>query len=247
MAFSPPSKVIRHDIDRDIGWRPEKGKVDKYGKEIEDRIYNRKDFDRTMVLEKRTELVAQKIADFLEATDPYSKTIVFCQDIDHAERMRQALVNLHPKAVRADSRYVMRITGDETLGKAELDNFIDPESTHPVIACTSKLMTTGVDAQTCKLIVLDQNINSMTEFKQIIGRGPRIKEEFGKMYFTIMDFRGVTDLFADPDFDGDPVSVYMPGPDDPRVAPREGRTNRSRWADWRGRNPDYRPRTSRNG
>jgi len=218
-GFLAPYKVIRYDIDRDIGYRPEKGKVDKFGREIEDRIYNRKDFDRTMVLEKRTELVAQKVAAFLEATDPYSKTIIFCQDIDHAERMRQALVNLHPEAVQADSRYVMRITGDENLGKAELDNFIDPESTHPVIACTSKLMTTGVDAQTCKLIVLDQNINSMTEFKQIIGRGTRIKEEFGKMYFTIMDFRGVTDLFADPDFDGDPVSIYLPGPDDPPLPP----------------------------
>ena len=218
-GFLAPYKVIRYDIDRDIGYRPEKGKVDKYGNEIEDRIYNRKDFDRTMILEKRVDLVAQKIADFLKLTNPYSKTIVFCQDIDHAERMRQALVNLHPEEVRIDSRYIMRITGDENLGKAELDNFIDPESTYPVIACTSKLMTTGVDAQTCKLIVLDQNINSMTEFKQIIGRGTRIKEEFGKMYFTIMDFRGVTDLFADPEFDGNPVSIYLPEPDDPPVPP----------------------------
>ncbi len=220
-GFLAPYKVIRYDIDRDIGWRPEKGKVDKNGVLIEDRIYNRKDMDKALVLEQRTELVAQKVADFLAATDPMSKTIVFCQDIDHAERMRQALVNLHQEAVLADSRYVMRITGDENLGKAELDNFIDPESTHPVIACTSKLMTTGVDAQTCKLIVLDQNIKSMTEFKQIIGRGTRIKEEFGKMYFTIMDFRGVTDLFADPDFDGVPVSIYMPGPDDPVLPPED--------------------------
>ena len=218
-GFLAPYKVIRYDIDRDIGYRPEKNKTDKNGNLIEDRIYNVKDFDRTMVLEQRTELVARKVSDFLKATDPYSKTIIFCQDIDHAERMRQALVNLHPEAVRADSRYVMRITGDEKLGKSELDNFIDPESTHPVIACTSKLMTTGVDAQTCKLIVLDQNISSMTEFKQIIGRGTRIKEEFGKMYFTIMDFRGATDLFADHDFDGPPESVYRPGPDDPPVQP----------------------------
>ncbi len=220
-GFLAPYKVIRYDIDRDIGWRPEKGKTDKNGNLIEDRIYNRRDMDKTLVLEQRTELVAQKIADFLAASDPYSKTIVFCQDIDHAERMRQALVNLHQEAVLEDSRYIMRITGDENIGKAELDNFIDPESTHPVIACTSKLMTTGVDAQTCKLVVLDQNIKSMTEFKQIIGRGTRIKEDYGKMYFTIMDFRGVTDLFADPDFDGDPVSIYVPGPDDPPLPPDE--------------------------
>ena len=218
-GFLAPYKVIRYDLDRDIGYRPEKGKIDKYGNLIEDRIYNVKDMDRTIVLEKRTQLVARKIADFLAATDPMSKTIVFCQDIDHAERMRSALANLHPDKVQEDARYVMRITGDENIGKAELDNFIDPESSHPVIACTSKLMTTGVDAQTCKLVVLDQNINSMTEFKQIIGRGTRIKEDYGKMFFTIMDFRGVTDLFADPDFDGDPVSIYTPGPDDPPVPP----------------------------
>jgi len=218
-GFLAPYKVIRYDIDRDIGYRPEKGKVDKNGVLIEDRIYNVKDYDWTMVLEKRTDLVARKVADFLAATDPYSKTIVFCQDIDHAERMRQALVNLHQEAILEDIRYVMRITGDENLGKAELDNFIDPESSHPVIACTSKLMTTGVDAQTCKLIVLDQVINSPTEFKQIIGRGSRIKEDYGKMFFTIMDFRAATDRFADADFDGPPVSTYIPGPDDPPVPP----------------------------
>jgi type I restriction enzyme R subunit len=218
-GFLAPYKVIRYDLDRDYGYRPEKGKVDANGVPIEDRIYNVKDYDRNMVLVKRTELVARKISDYLQATGLHSKTIVFCQDINHAERMRSALVNLHPAEVKEDTRYVMRITGDENLGKAELDNFIDPESVYPVIACTSKLMTTGVDAQTCKLIVLDQNINSMTEFKQIIGRGTRIKEEFGKMFFTIMDFRGVTDLFADPDFDGDPVSIYNPGPDDPPEPP----------------------------
>jgi type I restriction enzyme R subunit len=218
-GFLAPYKVIRYDLDRDYGYRPEKGKVDANGVPIEDRIYNVKDYDRNMVLVKRTELVARKISDYLQATGLHSKTIVFCQDINHAERMRSALVNLHPAEVKEDTRYVMRITGDENLGKAELDNFIDPESVYPVIACTSKLMTTGVDAQTCKLIVLDQNINSMTEFKQIIGRGTRIKEEYGKMFFTIMDFRGVTDLFADPDFDGDPVSIYNPGPDDPPEPP----------------------------
>lgn len=218
-GFLAPYKVIRYDLDKDIGYRPEKGKVDKHGVLIEDRIYNRKDFDRTMVLEQRTELVACKVTKFLNATDPMSKTIIFCQDIDHAERMRQALNNLNKEAVLKDTRYVMRITGDENLGKAELDNFIDPESDYPVIACTSKLMTTGVDAQTCKLVVLDQNIKSMTEFKQIIGRGTRINEEHGKQFFTIIDFRGATDLFADPDFDGDPVSIYLPGPNDPPLPP----------------------------
>lgn len=218
-GFLAPYKVIRYDLDRDYGYRPEKGKCDAHGQEIEDRIYNVRDYDKKMVLVKRTDLVARKIAEFLLATNPFSKTIVFCQNIDHAERMRQALVNLFKDEVLKDTRYVMRITGDENIGKAELDNFIDPDSPYPVIACTSKLMTTGVDAQTCKLIVLDQTINSITEFKQIIGRGTRIREDHNKMFFTIMDFRGATDLFADPSFDGDPVVIYEPGPDDPPIPP----------------------------
>src|SRR5690606_32853263 len=151
--------------------------------------------------------------------DPFQKTIVFCDDIDHAERMRQALVNLNPDRVRENRKYVMRITGDDAEGKAELDNFINPEERYPVIATTSKLMTTGVDAQTCKLIVLDQHIKSMTEFKQIIGRGTRINEDYGKYWFTIMDFKKATELFADPAFDGDPVQIYNPGPDDSPVPP----------------------------
>lgn len=151
--------MIRIDLDKDLlGWRPSKGQKDKHGNEIEDRIYNLKDMDRKLVLEKRTELVAQKITDYLNSTDPYTKTIVFCTDIDHAERMRQALVNLNPEKVKENRKYVMRITGDDDEGKAELDNFINPEERYPVIATTSKLMTTGVDAQTCKLIVLDQHI-----------------------------------------------------------------------------------------
>lgn len=221
-GFLAPYKVVRIDIDKDLqGWRPAKGQVDKHGNLIEDRIYNQKDFDRTLVLEKRTELVARKITEFLQATDPYAKTIVFCEDIDHAERMRQALVNLNPERVKENRKYVMRITGDEQEGKAELDNFIDPESRYPVIATTSKLMTTGVDAQTCKLVVLDQRIQSMTEFKQIIGRGTRINEDYGKFWFTIMDFKKATELFADPAFDGDPVQVFEPGPDEPPVPPEE--------------------------
>ena len=221
-GFLAPYKVVRVDIDRDLqGWRPRKGQVDKHGELIEDRIYNQKDFDRQLVLEPRTELVARKITEFLESTDPYQKTIVFCEDIDHAERMRQALVNLNPKRVAENRKYVMRITGDEAEGKAELDNFIDPEARYPVIATTSKLMTTGVDAQTCKLIVLDQRIQSMTEFKQIIGRGTRINDDYHKHWFTILDFKKATELFADPDFDGEPVQVYQPYADDAPIVPAD--------------------------
>ncbi len=215
-----PYKVIRIDMDRDlIGWRPEKGKLDKHGKPIEDRIYNQKDFDRTLILEKRTELVAEKITALLKATNRYDKTIVFCEDIDHAERMRQALVNLNSDIAAKNRRYVMRITGDNPEGKAELDNFIDPASDYPVVVTTSRLMSTGVDAQTCKLIVIDKNISSLGEFKQIIGRGTRIREEYGKLFFTIMDFRKATNLFADPDFDGDPVQIYEPPIDGPILPP----------------------------
>lgn len=219
-GFLAPYKVVRVDLDKDLqGWRPPKGMVDKNGEPIEDRIYNLKDMDRQLVLEARTQLVAQKITDFLRASDPFQKTIVFCDDIDHAERMRQALVNLNPDRVRENRRYVMRITGDDADGKAELDNFINPEERYPVIATTSKLMTTGVDAQTCKLVVLDQHIKSMTEFKQIIGRGTRINEDYNKFWFTIMDFKKATELFADPAFDGDPVQIYVPGPGDSPVPP----------------------------
>jgi len=221
-GFLAPYKVIRIGIDKDLaGWRPEKGKTDKYGQEIEDREYNDLDFDRNLILEKRTELVAARITEFLKATDRFAKTIVFCDNIDHAERMRQALVNANPDLAAANNRYIMRITGDNDEGKAQLDNFIDPESTFPVIATTSQLMSTGVDAQTCQLIVLDKRINSMTEFKQIIGRGTRINEDYNKLFFTIMDFKRATALFADPDFDGDPVQIYEPGATDSVVPPDE--------------------------
>ncbi len=219
-GFLAPYKVVRIDFDKDLeGWRPPKGMLDKNGQPIEDRIYNQRDMDRSLVLETRTQLVAQKITEFMVASDPFQKTIVFCDDIDHAERMRQALVNLNPDRVRENRKYVMRITGDEAEGKAELDNFINPEERYPVIATTSKLMTTGVDAQTCKLIVLDQHIRSMTEFKQIIGRGTRINEDYGKYWFTIMDFKKATELFADPAFDGEPVQIYQPGPGESPVPP----------------------------
>lgn len=221
-GFLAPYKVVRIDFDKDLqGWRPPAGMLDKNGQPIEDRIYNLKDMDRHLVLEARTQLVAAKITAFLKATDPFQKTIVFCDDIDHAERMRQALVNLNPQRIQENRKYVMRITGDEQEGKAELDNFINPEERYPVIATTSKLMTTGVDAQTCKLVVLDQHIKSMTEFKQIIGRGTRINEDYGKFWFTIMDFKKATELFADPAFDGDPVQVYEPKGDEPPVPPDE--------------------------
>jgi type I restriction enzyme R subunit len=210
-GFLAPYKVIRIGLDKDLeGYRPEKGKKDVEGTLVEDRIYNTKDFDRSLVIEERTKLVAKKITEYLKLTNRFDKTIVFCVDIDHAERMRNALANENADLVAENHKYVMKITGDDEEGKRELDNFIDPEQKYPVIATTSKLMTTGVDAQTCKLIVLDSNIQSMTEFKQIIGRGTRINEEFGKYYFTIMDFRNATHLFADKEFDGDPVKIYEP-------------------------------------
>jgi type I restriction enzyme R subunit len=218
-GFLAPYKVIRIGLDRDIlGWRPSLGQVDKYGLLIEDREYNLSDYDRDLILTKRTELVAAKVTEFLKATDRFSKTIIFCERTDHAERMRQAIVNANPD-LAADTKYVMRITGDYNEGKAQLDKFIDPGETYPVVACTSRLMTTGVDAQTCQLIVLDKSVGSPTEFKQIIGRGTRINEDYGKLFFTIMDFRGATAQFADPNFDGDPVQIYEPRPDDPPVPP----------------------------
>lgn len=204
-GFLAPYKVIRVTMDKDDGWRPESDMVDRYGNEIPDQIYNLRDFDRTITLSERTKSVARKITEFLKKTDRYGKTIVFCENIEHAEHMRQALVNENGDLVYEDSRYVMRITGDNMIGKKELDNFILPWETYPVIAVTSRLMTTGVDAKTCKCIVIDRTINSLSEFKQIIGRGTRIDEEYGKQYFTIIDFRRATNLFADPDFDGEPV------------------------------------------
>ena len=221
-GFLAPYKVIRTYIDKDLsGWRPPEGKLDKYGKEIENRIFNLKDYDRNLVIDGRTIFVAHRISEYLKATDRFSKTIVFCEDIDHADRMRHALINENPDLVLENNKYVMKITGDDAIGKAELDNFIDPEEKYPVIATTSKLMTTGVDAQTCRLIVLDKNINSLTEFKQIIGRGTRVREDFNKMFFTIIDFRDATKLFYDPAFDGEAVQIYKPKPDDPIVPPED--------------------------
>lgn len=219
-GFLAPYKVIRIDIDRDIlGWTPPAGMLDDLGREVEQREYNRADMDRILVLNQRTKLVAERVMKFLNATDPMAKTIVFCEDIDHAERMRSALVNAAGKIARDNPKYVMRITGDNPEGKAQLDNFIDPEQPYPVIVTTSQLLTTGVDAKTCKLIVIDRTINSMTMFKQIIGRGTRIDEDNNKFFFTIMDFKRATELFRDDTFDGEPVVIYEPGSDDDPVPP----------------------------
>ncbi|MBK7127793.1 MAG: DEAD/DEAH box helicase family protein [Crocinitomicaceae bacterium] len=207
-GFLAPYRVVRIQLNVDAeGWRPDKNKFDKHGQTIEDRIYNRKDFDKHLVIEERTDVVARKVTEFLKGYDRFAKTIIFCVDIDHAERMRSAIARHNADLVSENYKYVMQITGDNDEGKRELDNFINPEEKYPVIATTSELMTTGVDAQTCKVIVLDANINSMTKFKQIVGRGTRINEEYGKMYFTLLDFRNATDLFADPHFDGEPLRV----------------------------------------
>lgn len=222
-GFLAPYKVIRIGLDKDLeGYRPTKGKTDMYGEVIEDREYNIKDFDRKLIIDDRTKKVAQKVTEYLKKTDRFAKTIVFCVNIDHAERMRQELINENKDLVKENAKYIMRITGDNDEGKAQLDNFIDEECLYPTIVTTSKLMTTGVDCKTCKLIVLDNNIGSMTEFKQIIGRGTRLSPSYGKEYFTIMDFRNSSRLFSDPDFDGEPVVIYEPPVDGDPVPPDIG-------------------------
>lgn len=222
-GFLAPYKVVKVHIDVDVeGYRPERGDTDRDGNEIEDRIYNLKDFDRTLVIDDRTKLVAKKVSDFLkESGDRFQKTIVFCVDEEHAARMRRALINENKDLCDKNYRYVMRITGSDTEGQAQLGNFIDPEAKYPVVVTTSRLLSTGVDAQTCRLIVLDRTVGSMTEFKQIVGRGTRVHEDTKKFYFTLIDFRGATNHFADPDFDGEPVQIYEPGEDDPITPPDE--------------------------
>ncbi len=229
-GFLAPYKVIKVHIDRDVeGYRPELGQLDRDGNEIEDRIYNTKDFDRNIVLDDRTKLTAKKITEFLkESGDRFQKTIVFCVDEEHAARMRQALINENADLVAENQRYVMRITGSDKEGQDQLGNFIDPESKYPVLVTTSRLLSTGVDAQTCRLIVLDRAVGSMTEFKQIVGRGTRVHEDTKKFYFTLIDFRGATSHFADPDFDGDPVQIYEPGEDDPITPPDDAPEGRGR-------------------
>ena len=222
-GFLAPYKVIKIHVDRDVeGYRPQKGQLDRYGKEVEDRIYNTKDFDRTLVLDDRTKLVASKVTEFLrESGDAFQKTIIFCVDQEHASRLRQALINENADLVAENHRYVMRITGSDTEGQGQLGNFIDPESKYPVLVTTSRLLSTGVDVQTCRLIVLDREVGTMTEFKQILGRGTRVHEDTRKFYFTLMDFRGASNHFADPDFDGNPIHIYEPDEDDPITPPDE--------------------------
>jgi type I restriction enzyme R subunit len=220
-GFLAPYKVINVHIDVDVdGYRPSQGATDTEGDEIPDRIYNQIDFDRTLVIDDRTKLVAKRVSEFLkESGNRYQKTIIFCVDQEHAARMRQALVNENADLSAANRRYVMRITGNDHDGQDQLGNFIDPEATFPVLVTTSRLLSTGVDVQTCRLIVLDRPVGSMTEFKQILGRGTRVHEDTGKYYFTLMDFRGATHHFADPEFDGEPVQIYDPDDDDPMVPP----------------------------
>lgn len=209
-GFLAPYRVLKVGLNVDLeGYRPEKGKRDKQGDVIEDRIYNTKDYDRNLVIDERTTTVAQKLSDFMRGTDRFAKTIVFCEDIDHAQRMRMALMNCNTDLASENPKYVMQVTGDNDEGKREVENFTNPEERYPVIVTTSELLTTGVDAQTCKIIVLDCNIKSMTKFKQIVGRGTRINEEYGKLFFTIIDFKKATDLFADKDFDGDPQQIKV--------------------------------------
>jgi len=220
-GFLAPYKVVKVHIDRDIeGYRPEKGQRDREGEEVEDRLYSHRDFDRKLVIDGRTKAVAEKITALLkESGDRFQKAIIFCVDQEHASRMRQALVNENADLVQGNARYVMRITGEDEVGKNELGNFIDPESPYPVLVTTSRLLSTGVDVQTCRLIVIDRVVGTMTEFKQIVGRGTRVHEDQKKYYFTLMDFRKASGLFADPEFDGEPEQIYEPGPDDPVLPP----------------------------
>ena len=233
-GFLAPYKVVRISTDIDDGWRPTAGLRDKYGNEVEDRVYNLKDYDRTLSIDERTQVVAQKITEYLKATDRFAKTIVFCKDIDHANRLRIALINENADLASKHWNYCVKITGDDEVGKQELDNFTDVEERFPVIATTSKMLTTGIDTKMVKFIVLESNIGSMTEFKQIIGRGTRIREAEGKTFFTIMDFRKNTNKFADPDFDGDPVQIYTPDNHESPVPPNENESEQSSSSDQSG-------------
>lgn len=216
-GFLAPYRVHRAFTPWDAaGWRPSKGEVDRFGREIPDEEYQTKDFERVIALRARTEAVARHLTAHLKKTDRFAKTIVFCVDQEHALEMRQALVNLNQDLVREHPNYVERVTADEgDIGRGHLSRFQDVESQTPVILTTSQLLTTGVDAPTCRNIVLVRVINSMTEFKQIIGRGTRVRDDYGKLYFTILDYTGAaTRLFADPDFDGEPVQATEEAIDD---------------------------------
>lgn len=221
-GFLAPYRVLRFGIDKDLeGYIPEQGKVDVYGQEIEQKVYTSRDFDRKLIIDQRTETVAKRITEYLKQNDRFAKTIVFCVDEDHALRMRQALINENQDLVAINDKYIMRITGSDTLGKQQLDNFIDNNCKYPTIVTTSELLSTGVDTKMVKNIVLDSIINSMTKFKQIVGRGTRLVWNKDKRYFTIMDFRKATLLFSDPAFDGPASSVYEEPGDKPYVTPPE--------------------------
>lgn len=208
-GFLAPYKVIKVSLDKDLeGYRPEKGKLDEDGYEIEDKEYTLHDYDRTIVIDDRTKVVAKRISEYLKSTDRMARTIVFCVDTEHALRMRNAIAEENKDMMQVNPNYVVRITSNDMVGKAKLDDFIDANTTYPVIATTSKLLSTGVDTKTVKLIVLDEEIQSMTEFKQIIGRGTRLLPNKGKEFFTIMDFRNNTEKFADPSFNG-PAEVVL--------------------------------------
>ena len=208
-GFLAPYKVVRVSLDRDLeGYRPERGKLDEDGYEVEDKEYTMHDFDRTIVIDERTKVVAKRIAEYMKSTDRMARTIVFCVDTEHALRMRNALAEENRDLMQLNPNYVVRITSNDVVGKAKLDDFIDSNTIYPVIATTSKLLSTGVDTKTVKLIVLDVEIQSMTEFKQIIGRGTRLLPNKGKEYFTIMDFRNNSEKFADPNFNG-PAEVVL--------------------------------------
>lgn len=227
-GFLAPYKVISVELDIDKnGYTPASDKTDIDGNPVEQRTYTQEEFDRKIIVEERRQTVAERVTEFMKVNDcRYAKTIVFCESIEHAQDTVRRLENLNAELVAEDSRYVMKITGDNDIGKAQLDNFVDPNSKYPVIAVTSRLMSTGVDAETCKIIVLDRTIGSMTEFKQIIGRGTRVKEKFEcdgeedtKMYFSILDFRKNYLKFNDPAFDGNPVTVTLVDPDKPFTPP----------------------------
>ncbi|WP_430537809.1 EcoAI/FtnUII family type I restriction enzme subunit R [Clostridium perfringens] len=204
-GFLAPYKVVNINIDIDSGFKVEDTMIEDKENILIGKNISQENIDENVIIDNRTKVVAKRISEFLKETDRYSKTIVFCSDVPHAERMRSALINENSDLYSKNSKYIMRITGDDNRGKLELDNFIDPKETFPVIVTTSKLLSTGVDAQTCKLIVLDKNIKSLTEFKQIVGRGTRISEKNNKFFFTILDFRNATKMFNDPNFDGEPM------------------------------------------
>ena len=208
-GFLAPYKVVKVSLDKDLeGYRPEKGKLDEDGYEVEDREYTLHDYDRTIVIDERTKVVAKRITEYLKSTDRMARAIVFCVDTEHALRMRNALAEENKDMMQVNPNYILRITSNDVVGKSKLDDFIDSNTVYPVIATTSKLLSTGVDTKTVKLIVLDEEIQSMTEFKQIIGRGTRLLPNKGKEYFTIMDFRNNSEKFADPSFNG-PAEVVL--------------------------------------